>query len=445
MAQVAEPPPDSRPIQRVARRKTTTTALSRLLVREKSYEEDYERLGLTEEEINEACSLFKERLKELWSDATPKFRRNTLKIDDVDLVMRQLRVFVSTRFIMALFIEVDEDGNGLVDQEEFLMMVAKLRGRRPLSTKFYVRTLSRALKERYSKFFTILDQDQDGLLDEEGIVTGFRQLNPHINTDSEDFRQILSKLDGGPTKQFSLDDFLALQAKLRRPPAAVDAALLSLTLEETERYEQAFQEWRETRNPNVVSPQELRQLMSQLDYPAPWDQVKSILEELELERISDLQPSHFLYLLVNVGAGSCTRPRLVLSPSASYEDAFKIGYPLEELWELGYDDLQQIRRSGWSAQHVHRAGLADTFQLREAGYTAAELRKVGMDARELKLAGFGPDELRNAGFSSAVLRDCCNVVASRPKSSAGEALPPPSAEANLRARSAERRGGRSPA
>merc|ERR1711972_430448 len=99
-----------------------------------------------------------------------------------------------------------------------------------------------------------------------------------------------------------------------------------------------------------------------------------------------------------------------MGPGATYEEAFKLGFTLDELWDLGYDDLEQIHRAGWSAGGLLKAGYAEAYQLRQVGYGAAELRKIGCTARQLKLAGFSLEDLRNAGFSSAVLREVSAVL-----------------------------------
>jgi len=118
----------------------------------------------------------------------------------------------------------------------------------------------------------------------------------------------------------------------------------------------------------------------------------------------------FLYILVTLGAGSSDRPRRILLPDATYEEAFHQGFSLEELWELGYEDLHKFRRAEWSAHSVVKAGYGEAWQLRQVGYTVSELRKIGLPAKHLKLAGYSFEEMRNAGFSSASLRDCVTTL-----------------------------------
>jgi len=366
-----------------------------------------ERTGLSERELEEATRLFDIRVSRGSSGCG-----KALTIEDIDLLLRQLRLFMSVRLLWALVLEIDENANGKIEVDEFLVMVAKLRGRKPPSPEFYVRSLPRAIKEQFCKVFEILDSDEDGLLDREGLTAGCRQLHGSLNVDSDDFKQAVEDVNSNRDEKFSLTDFLVLQAKLRKQPPEVDVAILSLTPEEHERFAQIFRTWQERsrHSGDGVNLAELRQVTGQLGYPVGQDQLKRLIASVELDGLRPITLRDFLFFLVSLGAGSSEKARQILTPGASYETAFKLGFQLEELWELGYDDLLQIRQAGWSAQAVVKAGLAQPFQLRQVGYSAAELRKIGCSAKQLKLAGFSLEELRNTGFSVEVLRECCSVM-----------------------------------
>jgi len=280
-----------------------------------------------------------------------------------------------------------------------------------MSRDFYLRSLPRATKERFTKVFEILS-GEDGTIERDDLTTACRELQSHISTDSEDFRRALEDINSNPKAKFSLTDFLVLQAKLRKTPPEIEVALLSLTDDEFQRHSDVFHEYREAHpsGMGIQAPPELRAVLLQLGHAVPMDQVRRLMQSAELDGSRPMHLREFLYILVTIGVGTSDRPRRILLPGASYQDAFKMGFPLKELWELGYDDLVQIRKAGFSAHDVHKAGLAEAWQLRQVGYGAGDLRKIGCEARQLKLAGFSLEELRNAGFSSEVLRECCSVL-----------------------------------
>jgi len=263
------------------------------------------------------------------------------------------------------------------------------------------------------KTFVSLSREDD-MIERDDLIIACRELQNHISTDSDDFRRALEDINPNPKAKFNLTDFLVLQAKLRKPPPEIEVALLSLTDDEFQRHAEIFHAYREA-NPNgtaITTPPELRAVLGQLhhpniQHPPPMDQVRRLMQNAELDGSRQMHLREFLYILVMIGVGTSDRPRCILLPGASYQDAFRMGFPLKELWELGYDDLVEIRKAGWSAQEVHKAGLAEAWQLRQVGYGAVDLRKIVCKASQLKLAGFSLEELRNAGFSSDF---CANAV-----------------------------------
>jgi Ca2+-binding EF-hand superfamily protein len=367
---------------------------------------DAQDTGLTLGEIAEACHLFRVRL------ANSESRESeALPIEDIDLLLRQLRLFLPVRCLWALFEEIDKNADGQIGRSEFILMVAKLRGKSKMSNTFYVNSVARSAQERYTKVFEILS-GEDKLISLDDLITSSRQLNSHVDTDSDEFRKALEELNHSTkTKdaRYSLTDFLTLESKLRKPPPEIEVSLLSLTEEESKRFSDFYGEWRKASIANTT-PQELRVVLHQLGHQMTLEQVRRVLQNAEVDGSRPIRLNEFLYILVSLGAGTSDRRRCILLPGASYEDAFKLALPLEEIWELGYEDLVQIRRAGWSAQSVVKAGLGEAWQLRQVGYGSSELRKIGMPAKQLKLAGFSLEELRNAGFSHAALRDCCSVL-----------------------------------
>jgi Ca2+-binding EF-hand superfamily protein len=360
--------------------------------------------GLSNAEITEACHLFHIRVANGLSDCG-----EALTIEDVDVLLRQMRLFMSVRCLWALFMEIDDNVDGKVQISEFVTMVAKLRGRSSMSHEFYERSLPRAVKDRYTKVFKLLS-GEDQTLERDDLVTGCRELQNHIKTDSEDFQKAIEDINPNPKPRFSLMDFLVLQAKLRKPPPEIEVALLSLTDEEYQRFADVFQSHREAHGVAIQTPPDLRAMLLQVGFPLPMEQVRRAMQNAELDGTRPMHLREFLYILVTIGAGTSDRPRRILLPGASYEEAFRMGFPLKELWELGYDDLMRIKQAGWSPRSVWEAGLAEAWQLRQVGYCAADLRKLGCHAQQLKLAGFSLEELRIAGFSSEALRDCSSVL-----------------------------------
>jgi len=370
-------------------------------------------------ELVEACRLFRTRLETNPGDNDVDGDRSNwaLAFEDVDLLLRQLRIYMSMKTLWALFAEIDENVNGKVEAAEYVAMVSKLRGRSPMSPQFHLRSLPRTVRDSYEQVYNMVVDEKpcrlDGephekMMDRDDLISSSKKLHIHVNTSSEVFRQAIDDLNITDNK-YSLNDFLLFEAKLRKPKPEIDVALLSLTDEEKQRMAIFFADWRSKSQSNGNAA-ELRLALNQLGMNISAEQCRNRLASLDLDGTRPIQLNEFLYILVNLGIGSCTDERLILNPGATYEGAFKKGMGLQEIWELGYDDLSQIKRAGWSVHNVASAGFAEAWQLRQVGYTAGELRKAGWSATQLKLAGFSLEELRNAGFCSEALRECCSSL-----------------------------------
>jgi len=327
-----------------------------------------------------------------------------LQFKDVDLLLRQLRIFMSMKVLWALLLEIDENTNGKIEVEEFIRMVAKLRGRSPMSPDFHMRSLPRAVNDSYCKLFEVM-KDETNMITRDDLVSACKKLNSHVNTSSEVFRQAVDDLEVTDNK-YSITDFLVFQAKLRKQRPEIDVALMSLTEEEEATYAEAFREWRQRSTGNTTA-QELRSVLQHLGFNLSMEQCRNRLASLELGGSRPIELREFFYVVINLGVGTSLKQRAILLPGSSYDEAFKLGFGLEEVWELGYDDLSKIKQAGWSVHNVVSAGFAEDRHLRSVGYTAGELRKVGRSAKQLKLAGYGLEDLRNAGFSAEALRECC--------------------------------------
>mmetsp|Transcript_20402 Transcript_20402/g.37132 ORF Transcript_20402/g.37132 Transcript_20402/m.37132 type:complete len:481 (+) Transcript_20402:71-1513(+) len=375
-------------------------------------EQVLEATGLSVEEFNKAVQFFEKHVNEYILKGQNVCSKGVvgLTITDVDIVLRQLRLFPSRRLLRALFMEIDENCDNNIELSEFVMMVSKLRGRRSLSAEFYIGSLPRAVYERYNRVFELLDSNEDGKLEKEEVLIATRQLGIGQDMDTDQMKAIIEECPNQEKGLFTLNEFLPLLARLRKPPPEIDVALLSLTKEETRTYTEAFHDMKANLSGHLTSA-DVKTLASSLGFPTQVERVRSMMSDLGLDNPhASMQPRDFLFCLVSLGAGTEVQPRPLLLPNASYQEAIATGLSLNELWELGYDDVAELRRVGVTPQKLWKAGFAGASELRRGGYGAGELRKVGATAKQLKLAGFSLEELRQAGFSSEVLESMSGVL-----------------------------------
>lgn len=355
-----------------------------------------EQSGLDYAEFEEARRLFDER------DDSGDGQLDTAEID---LLFRQMKMWMSVRQLWALMEEVDSDRSGSIEMDEFCMMLAKLRGKRPLSKEYFIRQISRKDRSNFEAVFKLLDIDGNHELCKGEVEQGIKRLGIRAK-DQEDFERIFKEIDLDGSGKVELDEFLVMMSKMRKPKPEVDAAVYHFTEVEEEKFKKIFRTF-DLDGQGSMGLTELHQLFMQLGFGFPVEQTKALLAEVDVDNSGEIELAEFFFLLVKLGIGSGVKLRNILGPGSSYEEAFRLNVPLEELWDLGYDDLSQLREAGWSAENLHKAGFGDVQDFRRAGFSAAALRASGWSAHDLKLAGFSLADLRIAGFSSGVLRRCC--------------------------------------
>eukprot|EP00746_Dinoflagellata_sp_MGD_P065437 gnl/MRDRNA2_/MRDRNA2_27270_c0_seq1.p1 gnl/MRDRNA2_/MRDRNA2_27270_c0~~gnl/MRDRNA2_/MRDRNA2_27270_c0_seq1.p1 ORF type:complete len:518 (+),score=121.39 gnl/MRDRNA2_/MRDRNA2_27270_c0_seq1:137-1690(+) len=357
-----------------------------------------EATGLEEEEFQEATAMFEEM------DST---NNGTLDMNEIDLLFRRLKLWLSVPQLWALVQEVDTDCNGQIELDEFAMMLAKIRGRRPLSLKYYTRQLPRKTREQFEGIFRIIDTDKDGSLSKSEMRAGLQRLNVKVQLTKNDaeFDKYFKEIDADGSGKIDVEEFICLMAKLRKPVPQLDATMLHLTNEEKERFRIIFDTF-DVGGGGTLNAHELHNLFEKLGYSFPSTHTQKMVHEVDLDGSGTVDFDEFLFLLVRLGCGSATEQRVILRPGATYEEAHSYQVPLSQLWDLGYDDISRLREAGWSPQELYEAEMASLLDLRRSGFTASELRRAGWNARDLKLAGYSMSDLRVAGFSAATLRRC---------------------------------------
>lgn len=360
---------------------------------------------LDEDEFNEASRMFREMDED---------NGGALEMNEIDLLFRRLKLWLSVPQIWALVQEVDTDCNGQIELDEFCMMLSKIRGKLPLSLRYYMRQLPRKTREQFEGIFKILDTDKDGCLTKNEMRLGLQRLHVKgqmMKNDAE-FDEYFKQIDADGSGQIDLEEFVTLMAKLRKPVPQIDAALLHLTDAEVDRFRQIFN-ISDVNGGGTLTTHELHALFENLGYSFPLAHTNLMVQEVDIDNTGTIDFEEFLFLLVKLGAGSAMKQRVIMKPGGTYEEGHEMKVPLDQLWDLGYDDISKLREAGWSAQELVEAEMASLLDLRRHGFTASDLRRGGWKARDLKLAGYSMSDLRVAGYSAATLRRCSKEFVSQ--------------------------------
>ncbi|KAL8026355.1 hypothetical protein ABFX02_14G021200 [Erythranthe guttata] len=128
-----------------------------------------------------------------------------ISIEELGIVMRSLNQNPTEKELRDMINEVDSDGNGTIDFDEFLnLMTAK---------KMQVSdVLNEEQIVEFQEAFTTFDKDGDGSITIEDLARMMRCLD-QINLTEKDLRGIINEIDSDGNGTIELDEFLIHMAK----------------------------------------------------------------------------------------------------------------------------------------------------------------------------------------------------------------------------------------
>jgi len=149
----------------------------------------YERPGVSEEEIDEIREAF------LLFDAD---RSGTISATELKTAMASLGFEGKNQAIFQMMSDVDEDGSGMIDFDEFLdMMTAKMS--------------DKDTKEDIAKVFQLYDDDNTGKISLRNMKRVAKELGETMG--DKDLMEMIERADTDNDGEITLDDFYAIMTK----------------------------------------------------------------------------------------------------------------------------------------------------------------------------------------------------------------------------------------
>ncbi|KAL7081157.1 hypothetical protein ACP275_14G021700 [Erythranthe tilingii] len=208
---------------------------------------------LTEEQILEFQSAF---------NVFDKDGDGCINIEELGIVMRSLDQNPTEKELRDMINEVDSDGNGTIDFDEFLnLMVAKEK----MQAKD---VLNEAQSVEFQEAFTQFDKDGDGCITIDDLARMMRCLDQIIPTQKE-LRDIINEIDSNRNGTIEFDEFLNHMAKNLKK---IDA---------DNELKEAFKVFDKDQN-GYISANELRQTMINLGEKLTVEEVEQMVREADL-------------------------------------------------------------------------------------------------------------------------------------------------------------------
>jgi len=165
----------------------------------KMAEESYD--GIDFEALNEETGLEKDEIKVLKSCFTlfDVKKQDFLSADDLDDILRAMGFRPSKEELKEILEEIDEDGSGEIEFEEFCQLCAKFLIEEPDEE-----TMKKELKEA----FRVYDKEANGFITTDQLREIIAELDARLT--SEDLDGIIEEIDEDGSGTMDFDEFCAM-------------------------------------------------------------------------------------------------------------------------------------------------------------------------------------------------------------------------------------------
>mmetsp|Transcript_127551 Transcript_127551/g.271950 ORF Transcript_127551/g.271950 Transcript_127551/m.271950 type:complete len:453 (+) Transcript_127551:54-1412(+) len=294
--------------------------------------------------------------------------------------------------------EVDEDGNGNLDFEEFLVLEIKLSRMRPRADLINYRDYidERSLRQ-LEQLFVQYDPFGRGTV---GLTELNRMLEVLGCKASQEFKdEILAEMDKENISELEFDKFGAFWAIVAKRRKRINYREF-LTAEEVEKYRAWFEQADEDGTQTITRP-ELDGILRRNGHVLSKQQLTALLKDFDSDGSGDIDFEEFVVMMLRL---RCVKRQRVINPeNCNCGDLWmNENFTIRELQQSGFG-LQHFKQVGIPVGTIYSEGKVSALELRRAGYTSAELRRGGVSVSELRSSGFSLADLRNAGFSDGVL------------------------------------------
>jgi Ca2+-binding EF-hand superfamily protein len=300
--------------------------------------------------------------------------------------------------------EFDNDDNGEIDFEEFVVMMIKLTSKKIRADCIdYNEYLTPAMLDKYEKSFRHYDVDHSGSIGKDEIEKMFKDFGlTHITGAVLD--SIIDEVDKDKSGEIEFDEFCAMMSKVTgvrkkiQPREYLEPHVL-------DKYRVAFNAFDVDRG-GSISVRELDQLLRRHGVHLPSWKVDQMLAKYDSDASGELDFSEFAAMMVDLK--KVRRMRRINPGTHSAKELRQEGFSADEVKRAGFD-AGALRSAEYSAVSLLDAEFK-TLDMRRAGFSAVELRRAGLGASELKRVGYSLTDLRNAGYSHNACSAACKAL-----------------------------------
>lgn len=335
-------------------------------------------------------------------DSVDRDKKGSLNEADLYALMQKLGKSLSRSQVKEIMREMDFNGNGLLEFDEFCVLEIKMNRSRPRADLIKYRDyLDDKMIQLLEFHFAKQDTTGCGFLTHSQIENILEQTGKSAT--AEEVEEVLAELDKEQTGEFDFDKFAAFWAVIikRRKPLNYREFLEK---EDVAKFRKYFKD-ADTRGRGCLTSNELDSALRNMGGGWSLRRVQqkchALWQEFDEDGSGTIDFQEFLSMMLRIKG--TRRLRVENCTTHTCEELLKEKeYTVGELQMVGFS-IEDFKKLEIPVGQIIKEGQCTALELRHAGYSAEELRRSGMGASALRAAGYSLAELRNAGYSAAAL------------------------------------------
>jgi len=325
---------------------------------------------------------------------------------ELAVMFKSLGQKLSRKQLLDIMSEVDFDGSGSIEMDEFYVMNIKLKKLWPRPDLIDCRDYWLDVKIKHAqKAFEHCDPEGNGWISEADFVDSVLE-DLKIPQPREEFLDaVLQQAVPDGSQRLNFERCCNCAVVLSQARKRINYREF-LSAKEVNHYRMVFQS-HDSNNDRSVSIQELDRILQRLGFALKGKQLKSAVKDFDIDESGEIDFEEFCVMMCRM----CRKRRLrMISPeTCNCRDLYREDhFTVKELFLAGFK-LPDLRKANVSVRDIRDEGVS-ALEFRRAGFTPAELRRAGVNLTDLRSCGFSLADLRIAGFSDASVSEANRMI-----------------------------------
>lgn len=329
---------------------------------------------------------------------------SSIGVEELFMLFLKMGLKLNRPQLETVVAEVDADGNGLIEFEEFLVLMIKILGSRPRADLInYKEWCDSKTLQNIKTIFRKYDTSGDGSIGYVELNQVFQDMGLKLSLPQVE--EICREVDKDGSGEIEFDEFAAMWVVLARRNKILNPREYMTGAEITQNYK-VFKTF-DGSGDGTIDTSELDSLFRRLGLVLKKEQLAAMIKQFDADGSGEIDFDEFCTMMIKLKG--MKRSRRLVTENSSVPALWSEGFSVREIKRVGFD-ARAMREARIPAVHLFKknvdgGNIFSPLEMRAAGYAAGELRKAGVGASQLRYCGYSTHDLRAVGFSHQALRE----------------------------------------